>query len=114
MLTRPAEPVEETTGAFAEDLEAAANQSKISLRTACFCNPGAGEVAHGLSGEEMARAFRDGERMTFSQFLSVLESNDGTSTRAVLVSLGMASNFEDVRRFARFARGLLDRRAAEL
>ena len=30
-------------------IEQAANQDNISLRTGCFCNPGAGEMALGLS-----------------------------------------------------------------
>ena len=34
-------------------IEQLANWERISLRTGCFCNPGAGEVAHGLTPEIM-------------------------------------------------------------
>ena len=90
-------------------IEQLANRANISLRTGCFCNPGAGEVAHGLTKAEMQEAFKNDERMTFEQFLAVLERADGKSAGAVRVSLGLASNFADVYRFVQFARGLLDK-----
>ena len=95
-------------------IEGLANEVNISLRTGCFCNPGAGEVAHGLTKEEMAEAFRNNQRMTFQQFLSVIETKDGKSTGTVRVSLGLATNFTDVHRFLSFARGLLDRTAGDM
>jgi selenocysteine lyase/cysteine desulfurase len=95
-------------------IETRASQSSICLRTGCFCNPGASEIAHGLSQEEMAEAFKDGERMTLDQFLSILEQKDGQSAGAVRVSLGLASNFADVYGFAQFARSLLDIPAQEI
>ena len=60
-------------------IEAIARDEHISLRTGCFCNPGAGEIAHGLTKEDMAIAFQDDGRMTFDAFLSVLEQQDGES-----------------------------------
>lgn len=95
-------------------IEVLASQANISLRTGCFCNPGAGEVAHGLSRAEMQQAFKNSERMTIEQFLSVLESKDGKSAGAVRVSLGLVTNFADVYRFVLFARGLLDQGASEV
>lgn len=89
-------------------IEELANQVNISLRTGCFCNPGAGEVAHGLTQEEMAEAFKNSDRMTFKQFLSVLERKDGKSAGAVRVSLGLVTNFTDVYRFLRFAQRFVD------
>ena len=91
-------------------IEAIARDEHISLRTGCFCNPGAGEIAHGLTKEDMAIAFQDDGRMTFDEFLSVLEQQDGKSAGAVRVSLGMATNFADVFRFSEFVRSLLDRK----
>ncbi|PKB71900.1 MAG: hypothetical protein BZY87_03185 [SAR202 cluster bacterium Io17-Chloro-G6] len=91
-----------------------AGQAGISLRTGCFCNPGAGEIAHGLTEEDMAAAFENGERMTFEQFLSVLEDRDGKSAGAVRVSLGLASNFADVYSFRDFARSFIDQTAREV
>ncbi len=92
-------------------IEYLANQARISLRTGCFCNPGAGEVAHGLTKEDMDKAFKSEERMTFEQFLSILERSDGKSAGAVRVSTGLVSNFADVYRFWAFARSLLNKRA---
>lgn len=89
-------------------IEELASQVNISLRTGCFCNPGAGEVAHGLTQEEMAEAFKNSDRMTFEQFLSVLERKDGKSAGAVRVSLGLVTNFTDVYRFWRFAQGFVN------
>ena len=91
-----------------------AGRAGISLRTGCFCNPGAGEIAHGLTEEDMAAAFENSERMTFEQFLSVLEDRDGKSAGAVRVSLGLATNFADVYRFLIFARSFIDQTAAEV
>lgn len=88
-----------------------AGRAKISLRTGCFCNPGAGEMAHGLTEEDMAIAFQDSERMTFEQFLSALEDRDGKSAGAVRISMGLASNFADVYKFMDFARSLIDETA---
>ena len=88
-----------------------AGRAKISLRTGCFCNPGAGEMAHGLTEEDMAMAFQDSERMTFEQFLSALEDRDGKSAGAVRISMGLASNFADVYKFMDFARSLIDETA---
>ncbi len=91
-----------------------AGRAGISLRTGCFCNPGAGEMAHGLTEEDMAAAFENGERMTFEQFLSVLEDRDGKSAGAVRVSMGLASNFADVYSFWDFARSFIDQTAGEV
>lgn len=91
-----------------------AGRAKISLRTGCFCNPGAGELAHGLTEEDMAAAFENGERMTFEQFLTVLEDRDGKSAGAVRISMGLATNFADVYRFWDFARSFIDQTAGEV
>ena len=91
-----------------------ASRVGISLRTGCFCNPGAGDLAHGLTEEDMPAAFENGERMTFEQFLSVLEDRDGKSAGAARVSLGLASNFADVYSFLTFARSFIDQTAGEV
>ena len=91
-----------------------AGRAGISLRIGCFCNPGAGEMAHGLTEEDMASAFENSERMTFEQFLSVLEDRDGKSAGAVRVSMGLATNFTDVYQFLTFARSFIDQTAGEV
>ena len=92
-------------------VEALANRRMISLRTGCFCNPGAGEIAHGLTEAELAPAFADQERMTFEQFLEALERDGDKSAGSVRVSLGIVSTFDDAFAFTDFARSFLDQPA---
>ena len=87
-------------------IERQANRERISLRTGCFCNPGAGETALGLSKGELDSCFlRSTRRMTFDQFRTCI---DGKSSGAVRVSVGLASNFADVLALRNFARQFLD------
>ena len=81
-------------------VENRANRRQISLRSGCHCNPGAREIALGISEEELTGIFRDAGRITFDQFLQVI---DGKTTGAARVSLGVASTFADVYRFVEFA-----------
>ncbi len=90
-------------------VEHMANQENISLRTGCFCNPGAGEIINGLTKKDIAMYFDANHRMTFEQFITVM---DGKANGAVRVSLGIASNFADVYRFVRFARTMIDMKAS--
>jgi len=89
-------------------IEAKANQANISLRTGCFCNPGAGEIALGISRMELAACFTSpghDQRLSLDDFRLCI---DGKSSGAVRVSTGLVSNFEDVQGFLKFAEGLLD------
>ncbi len=95
-------------------IEALANQVNISVRTGCFCNPGAGEVAHGLTEPEMKEMFKNEEAMSFEQFLTVMKQKNDKSAGAVRISLGLATNFTDVYRFMHFGQGFLDKRAEEI
>ncbi len=88
-------------------VEALANRRRISLRTGCFCNPGAGEMALGLSKGELETCFRrSGDRMSYDDFRHCI---DGKSTGAVRVSLGLVTNRRDLDAFLAFAAELLDR-----
>jgi molybdenum cofactor sulfurtransferase len=86
-----------------------ANLCGISVRSGCFCNPGVREVALGFVREDLANSFRNKERMTFEQFLQVI---DNQKQGAVRVSIGLATNFADVYQFLRFVRTLIDRWAS--
>jgi molybdenum cofactor sulfurtransferase len=89
-------------------IEAQANRVNISLRTGCFCNPGAGEVALGLSRMELVACFTSpghDQRLTYNDFRLCI---DGKASGAVRVSVGLVSNFEDVQAFLKFAEGLLE------
>jgi molybdenum cofactor sulfurtransferase len=88
-------------------IELKANQSNISLRTGCFCNPGAGEIALGISRMELAACFTSpghDQRLSLDDFRLCI---DGKSSGAVRVSVGLVSNFEDVQGFLKFAESLL-------
>jgi len=81
-----------------------ARQRNISLRTGCFCNPGAGEVAFTISGETLVGGeFGDG--MALDDYLHAIGLPSGGAIRA---SLGFASNFADVDSFSLFAREFVD------
>ena len=88
-------------------IEQKANEANISLRTGCFCNPGAGEVAMGVSRVELDVCFTSPgheDRLSQDDFRMCF---DGKSMGAVRVSIGMVTNFNDVQGFLSFARGLL-------
>jgi molybdenum cofactor sulfurtransferase len=87
-------------------VEALANRRRISLRTGCFCNPGAGELALGLTRDELVSCFRRaGDAMTYEDFRHCIH-HEGTG--AVRVSLGMVSNFADAEAFLRLAEDFLE------
>jgi selenocysteine lyase/cysteine desulfurase len=95
-----------------ELIEQLAANRGISLRTGCFCNPGAGELALGLAKEELVNCFSSNEKcMTLEDFRLCLA---GKGTGAVRISLGVASNFVDVFAFVDFAQSLLNRGEDEL
>jgi len=88
-------------------IESEANKAGISLRTGCFCNPGAGEIALGISRVELDVCFtRPGheERLSLDDFRLCI---DGKNSGAVRISVGMVTNFNDVQSVLEFARGLL-------
>ncbi|HLH61858.1 MAG TPA: aminotransferase class V-fold PLP-dependent enzyme [Ktedonobacteraceae bacterium] len=94
-----------------------ASEIRLSLRTGCFCNPGAGEAAFNLSKESLYKIFHEkqqetlpqlfrGEKgMTWDEFLADLGMQSGGAVR---VSLGLATNFADVYRLVQFARTFQD------
>jgi selenocysteine lyase/cysteine desulfurase len=84
-------------------IEELASLRKISLRTGCFCNPGAGETAEGLTEEDMLAGAAGGADMTLPRFMQVIQHRGGKSAGAIRISLGIVSNFADVYRFVQFA-----------
>lgn len=71
----------------------------ISLRTGCFCNPGAGEAAFVIDQDALAGSA--GRRVaTLDEYLRMLGLPSGGAVR---VSVGLVSNLADVERFLRFA-----------
>ncbi|KAF0111201.1 MAG: hypothetical protein FD147_1139 [Chloroflexi bacterium] len=88
-------------------IEDRANSDAVSLRTGCFCNPGAGEMALGISSAELTSCFTrpdHDQRLTYDEFRLCI---DGKASGAVRVSVGLVSNFADAEAFLTFARSLV-------
>lgn len=84
-------------------LEELAGHEGISLRTGCFCNPGAGEAAEGLTLADMQAGYQLGEGINLQAFLKLMRSRGlNKSAGALRASLGIVSNFADVSRFLTF------------
>ena len=81
-----------------------ARADNISLRTGCFCNPGAGEVAFTIARETLVGG-EFGEGMALDDYIDAIGLPSGGAVRA---SLGLASNRADVERFARFSHAFVD------
>jgi len=84
-------------------IEEMAADQQISLRTGCFCNPGAGEAAEGLTAADMRAAAEEPAGMTLPRFLQFMQRRGGKSAGAIRASLGIVSNFHDAYQFLKFA-----------
>jgi selenocysteine lyase/cysteine desulfurase len=89
-------------------VEELAGEQRISLRTGCFCNPGAGETAEWITEEDIEAAVAMGTDMNLPRFLRFITHRGGKSAGAVRISLGIASNFADVQRFLSFTETFRD------
>ncbi len=85
------------------EVDALAADRRISIRTGCFCNPGASEAARGITAPEMERLFALGTPPTADDYRRLLP---GRAAGAVRVSVGIATVERDVTRFLDFIDGL--------
>jgi selenocysteine lyase/cysteine desulfurase len=93
-------------------VEDRANDMNISLRTGCFCNPGGGEAALGISEAELSACFSGNpSSFTLDDFRQCI---DDKSTGAVRISFGLVSNFADAYHFMQFASRFVDKRVIEI
>ena len=92
-------------------VEEKANQMGISLRTGCFCNPGDGEMALGLSADELTSCFAIKTNFEYQDFRSCLAEK---TTGAVRVSIGIVSNFNDVYQLVKLAESFIDKKYYEV
>jgi selenocysteine lyase/cysteine desulfurase len=98
-----------------------ASAAGISLRTGCFCNPGAGEWAFGLTASDVGgprwaralggRRFLRNRLSTVDDYLGLIGLPTGGAVR---VSLGIASTLSDVDTFLDFAEHTYRDRTADL
>jgi selenocysteine lyase/cysteine desulfurase len=86
-------------------IEEEAGRRGISIRTGCFCNPGAHEAALGLSPRDLSRCLPAAQQHLSPEDFGLCVA--GGSVGAVRASLGLVSNQADVERYLEFARGLL-------
>jgi hypothetical protein len=71
-----------------------------------FLQSGVREIALGFVRENLAASFHEKERMTYEQYLEVI---DDQKQGALRVLLGLATTFSDVYRFLQFAQTYIDR-----
>jgi molybdenum cofactor sulfurtransferase len=95
-------------------VEELANRVNFSIRTGCFCNPGAGEIAHGLTSDEMRRFFGRNEAVSFVDLRSEMLDRYDLLVAAIRVSVGVATNFTDLFRFLCFMQSFVDRSTDEI
>jgi selenocysteine lyase/cysteine desulfurase len=89
-------------------LEDEASCRNISIRMGFFCNPGAGEIALDISGDELSSCF---SRPDFESRISDLDFQrciDPKASGAVRVAIGLVSNFSDIQAFLAFAETFLE------
>jgi selenocysteine lyase/cysteine desulfurase len=111
----------DTNGVPLDDhrIEELANHENISLRTGCFCNPGAGETTHGLSEQQMRTFFeqkagQEKRLISFMELRQIMQERYCKSVSAVRISVGIASNFDDVYRFMHFISGFLNKTSEQV
>jgi molybdenum cofactor sulfurtransferase len=91
-------------------IEELAGEAGISLRTGCFCNPGANEAAERLNDEDIRAGLELGGQLNLPNFVKLMdERGSDKSAGAVRVSMGLATNVADLNRLEALLRGLLDR-----
>ena len=81
-----------------------AQEHSMSLRTGCFCNPGAGETAFTISRETLVGG-EFGPGMTLDDYVDAIGLPSGGAVRA---SLGLPTNAADLERFEAFAHEFVD------
>jgi len=90
-------------------IEALAGEQRISVRTGCFCNPGDGEIAHGITAAEMSSCFSaPAVPITLADCQRLIEDSTGKVPNTIRASLGWASDFADIHRFVEFLAGFRD------
>jgi selenocysteine lyase/cysteine desulfurase len=89
-------------------VEELATAERISVRTGCFCNPGAGETAEGITDDDVRLALEHASEMSLPRFMQLVQERGGRSAGAIRASLGIATNFSDVWRLVTFIRRFVD------
>ncbi len=91
-----------------EKIDELANEKRISIRSGCFCNPGIDETNNCISTEEMTKYFTSRESGNYSDMISYLQKMRG----ATRISVGIATNQNDLDSFISFIKSLKDKTIA--
>jgi selenocysteine lyase/cysteine desulfurase len=92
-------------------VEQRAAHARISLRTGCFCNPGAGEAAFSISKQTLLMISPDHHQpLSLDAYLNILGLQNAGAIR---ISPGLVTNFADVYHFLQFAQTFLDNASYE-
>lgn len=83
-------------------IEQLANARRISIRTGCFCNPGIDEINNCISQQDMQAYFAEKSSGDYRDMVSFL----GKMRGAVRVSVGLATNHQDLDTFVELAASL--------
>jgi len=86
----------------------------ISVRTGCFCNPGAGETARDVAAADLRPFLDDVVPVSSCAVDEAIRHRRGRGVSALRVSFGMSSNAADARALVDLLRSLLDRPAGDL
>jgi selenocysteine lyase/cysteine desulfurase len=84
-------------------VEAAAAAARISIRTGCFCNPGASETARDIVADDLRRLFESGRATSIAKVRALLPSKAAGAVRA---SVGIATIPADLDRLVLLVREL--------
>ena len=95
-------------------IEELASAAGISLRTGCFCNPGAGETARQVTAADLAPFLEDGATVSLCEVDDAVRATRAWGVSALRVSVGLATNAADVSALMAFLARLLDRSADDL
>ncbi len=86
-------------------VEARASARRVSVRTGCFCNPGASEAARGITASDLAPLFDMPVQPTLDEMRVLLP---GRALGAVRASVGIASDLSDVERLVEVLESFAD------
>lgn len=85
-------------------IESEANKRLISIRTGCFCNPGIDETNNCITLNELESYFGTHTNGNYFEMIQFT----GKMRGSVRISLGLASNFNDVLAFYKFSKSFLN------
>ena len=88
-----------------EYVEELANNSNISLRTGCFCNPGIDEINTCMDKNELMTYFDSRDEGNYQDMVEFL----GKLRGAVRISIGIVSNYYDIDYFINFCKQFIDK-----